>query len=242
MNEIWNDNLKEILQAGSLKEYIYSAYTPTRLNEELEDGDIFVTGIPDSDTIYRNHGREIFDCASLQNAFYDNEDTIGWDREFYSSLRGLHLDEAIRNIMKKAQLNYSEIMEAHPDKKLCELIDLSPCGIDSKAAKNLGQYKSLHECVEKNFTGRETIGALGEDSVSVFGDPVDYFKFFSVELKKISGKKDLTAENVSYELVVNCVTELLQKSYDEKKKEIFTAPEKALFELRQEKNKNKERN
>ena len=233
--KIWNHKLKEILEASSLKEYIYSAYTPQQLADDLAAGDIFVTSIPDADIIYGNHAREIFSYVKIQDAFNDNKDSIEWNQEFYSFVKGVHLDAVIRKIMKEAQEKYSEIMQAHPKKKLSELVELAPRGIESAVAENLGRYSSLRACVEENFTGRELIGALGEKRVALDGTAADYYQHFSNDLKRLSGKSDLAAGQINNNLLRACVTAQLQIIYTEKKNEVIHSPEKKLAALGRDK-------
>ena len=233
MTKIWDDQAEQITRYRSLREFIFDEFTPDLVAEQLAlaENDILVDTVTAQNKIYESFDSEIHNLAAIRDVVYHNDGFIQWDDEFYDSVRGFHLDAALKNIFQDITQKYSEVMKLHPQKKLREIIEIYPLGIHGEASMNLDKYSSFRTVVAQNYTGRGVLGALGENHIFVTGDHDEYFRNFGDELKALSGQGTLTADDVSNPLLVECVTQVLRELFQENKEEIFRHPDKKIYEL-----------
>ena len=241
MSRFWDDNIKTISRSRGLEEAIYAIYTGELVKAHLAAG-LYVETQEVVNKVYDQFPSEIHEWAPMRDIIDKHEDQIDWELGFFASTKAVQLDVAIERILEQINERYAEVIERHPDKKLGEIIEIYPTGLHYPVNADLSKYRSLRESIEKNFTGRDVIGGLGHGHVAISGNCDDYFEHFPEDLKRLSGRADLTPPDIDDELVSACILALLNEIYADKKEAILTAPEKKLTALSRENSAGAERN
>ena len=236
MNNVWDNNVKNIKKHSALTEYVIAAYTTDDFARDLNPapGDIFITNIKETNEVYEHFAKEIHRRAPIDEVLNNEQADLDNNLHFYDNLKGTQVDLAIMHVLAEVNGKYQEIISQHPRKKLAELIELYPGHYGTDYPKMLEHHKSLRSFVKDFFTGREYVGAQGEpDNLHLGGSEELIFKLFPEEVRELADNDDLTAEDVhkSYRIVTDAVSTLLRRLYRENKEEIIKNPDKTIAQL-----------
>ena len=234
MNNVWDDNIKNIKAHRTLTEYVIAAYTTDEFIRDLdpEPGEIFMSNNHEMRQAYEHFSEEIHERAPLDQVI-ENAD-LEHDHDYYDNLKGTQVDQAIMHVLAEVNGKYREIISQHRGKKLAELIELYPGHYGTDYPKMLEGSKSLRGFVTAFFKGREYVGAQGEpDKLHLGGTAKLIFKLFPDEVRELADNDNLTAEDVdkSPRIVTEAVSTLLRRLYRENKAAILKNPDKTIVQL-----------
>ena len=235
MKNPWESNIENLSEYSSLSDMIVGIYTTDEFIKAADAGEYFISRTYNVNKIYDRFEEEIHERCPVGDILHDDAEYMDYGVEFYDSLKGSQVDRAIIDAVAEFKKKYQEVIVRHPGKKLSDLISIYPDHFKEENTKDLAKHKSLRAFVKVHFTGRDYIGAVGDegDNISLGATEDRLFELFPDEIRELAGNDKLTAKEVteSWRIVWGAVNTLVQRLYKENKEALLDNPDKTIVAL-----------
>ena len=235
----YNQRAAQILKATDLEAFVRNTFTGESLDAELKDSEdrYHLYSKNSCENILNKHGEEIEQLQPREQVISSIQNSGKYDREFVPICQ---VHDAVYAAMDMMRGDYAEMIEAHPQAPLREIIS-APHPDHLQAPEYLKGKANLSDYIESCYLGRDLFRAAvtNQRPVTPGAAAVIYAKFWkeidaiveALPAGRRTAWKDVPADKTNL-AIISTALELFKQNKDL----ILNNPKKTLRAVAQEKN------